>query len=159
MMPEEAVRFSFTGCLTAEVYRRALYVRLRKLRRVYAALAAAVVPLGILTRNIVCLCAGGAAVWSLALRVAQFRRTDRLQQNLPYTTVFTDTALVSQTKLGETRVPYELLYRVMDAQALILVMLSKNQMLVLEERCITGGDPKDFFSFLCDEKRVPYEKG
>ncbi len=55
--------------------------------------------------------------------------------------------------------PYELLYRVMDAQALILVMLSKNQMLVLEERCITGGDPKDFFSFLCDEKRVPYEKG
>lgn len=64
MMPEEAVRFSFTGCLTAEVYRRALYVRLRKLRRVYAALAAAVVPLGILTRNIVCLCAGGAAVWS-----------------------------------------------------------------------------------------------
>lgn len=54
---------------------------------------------------------------------------------------------------------YELLYRVMDAQALILVMLSKNQMLVLEERCIMGGDPKDFFSFLCDEKRVPYEKG
>lgn len=95
----------------------------------------------------------------IALRVAQFRRTDRLQQNLPYTTVFTDTALVSQTKFGETRVSYELLYRVMDAQALILVMLSKNQMLVLEERCITGGDPKDFFFFLCDEKRVPYEKG
>ena len=54
-MPEEAVRFSFTGCLTAEVYRRALYVRLRKFRRVYAALAAAVVPLGILTRNMVLL--------------------------------------------------------------------------------------------------------
>lgn len=104
MMPEEAVRFSFTGCLTAEVYRRALYVRLRKLRRVYAALAAAVVPLGILTRNIVLLI--GACVLAalpygvIALRVAQFRRTDRLQQNLPYTTVFTDTALVSQTKLG-----------------------------------------------------------
>lgn len=163
MMPEEAVRFSFTGCLTAEVYRGALYVRLRKLLRVYAALAAAVVPLGILTRNIVLLI--GACVLAalpygvIALRVAQFRRIDRLQQNLPYTTVFTDTALVLQTKLGETRVPYELLYRVMDAQALILVMLSKNQMLVLEERCITGGDPKDFFSFLCDEKRVPYEKG
>ena len=166
-MPEEVVRFSFTGCLTAEVYRRALYVRLRKLRWVYAALAAAVVLLGILMRDIVLLI--GACVLAvvllalpygvIALRVAQFRRTDRLQQNLPYTTVFTDTALVSQTKFGKTRVPYELLYRVVDAQALILVMLSKNQMLVLEKRCITGGDSKDFFSFLRDEKRVPYKKG
>ncbi len=162
MMSEEAVRFSFTGCLTAEIYRRALYVRLRKLRWIYAALAAAVVLLGILTRNIVLLI--GACVLAalpygvIALRVAQFRRTDRLQQNLPYTTSFTDTALVSQTKFGETRVPYELIYRVVDTPELILVMLSKNQMLVLEKRCITGGDPKDFFAFLRDEKRVPYKK-
>ena len=167
MMSEEAVRFSFTGCLTAEVYRRALNIRLRKLRWVYAALAVAVVPLGILTRDmalLVCACVLAAVLLALpygvvALRVAQFRRTDRLQQNLPYTTVFTDTALVSQTKFGETRVPYELIYRVVDAQELILVMLSKDQMLVLEKRCITGGDPKDFFSFLRDEKRVPYKKG
>lgn len=161
------MRFSFTGCLTAEVYRRALHARLRKLRRVYAVLAAVIVLCGVTQwrlASVIGACVLAALLWAMpygvvALRVSQFRKTDRLQQNLSYTILFTDTALVSQTGFGETRVPYELIYQVMDTPELILVMLSKNQMQVLEKRCITGGDPKDFFSFLCDEKRVPYKKG
>lgn len=165
-MAEETVRFSFTGCVTAEVYRRALNARLRKLRRVYAAVAAAVALFGVIRWGIpsaICACVLAAVLLALpygvvALRVYQFRKTDRFQQNLSYTTIFTDTALVSQTKYGETRVPYALLYQVVDTQDMILVMLSRNQMLILEKQTITVGDPKEFFSFLCDEKRVPYKK-
>ncbi len=166
-MAEETVRFSFTGCITAAVYRRALNARLRKLRRLYMVLAAVVVLCGVTQwklASVIGACVLAALLWALpygvvALRVAQFRKTDRLQQDLSYTTLFTDTALVSQTKFGETRVPYELIYRVMDTPDMILVMLSKNQMLVLEKRSITYGDPAHFFPFLCDEKRVPYKKG
>ena len=161
------MRFSFTGCLTAEVYRRALNAQLRKLRRIYAVLSAVIVLCGVTQwrlASVIGACVLVALLWALpygvvALRVSQFRKTDRLQQNLSYTILFTDTALVSQTGFGETRVPYELIYQVMDTQDMILVMLSKNQMQVLEKRCITHGDPKDFFSFLCDEKRGPYKKG
>lgn len=166
-MAEETVLFSFTGRITAEVYRRALNARLRKLRRLYTVLAAVIVLCGVTQWNLASVigaCVLGALLWALpygvvALRVSQFRKTDRLQQNLSYTALFTDTALVSQTKFGETRVPYELIYRVVDTQDMILVMLSKNQMLVLEKRSITYGDPAKFFPFLCDEKRVPYKKG
>ena len=166
---EEQVYFSFTGCITPPLFRRATMVTLRLVRILSTVCGIVFLLFGLLLllgSAVSGLCAMACGVFLLfypgivcSLLTRRFANTKSIQLNTSYTVTFTATAMVDESAYGHMTIPYEKIIKVVDTADLILVYIAFNRYVILEKRRITAGDPAAFFEFLCSTHGVSYKKG